>query len=92
MNNENRRPTQCDRVLRHLVKYGTITGDEADKLYGIKRLPSRISELKLDVGINFVVTFIKGKNRYEEPCHWAEYSLAEKQEVDIAELISKKAI
>ena len=90
--NENSRPTQCDRVLMHLVKYGTITGDEADKLYGIKRLPSRISEMKKEDGINFVVTFQKGTNRYGEPCHWAEYSLAEKQSVNIDELVNKKAI
>lgn len=39
--------TQCDRVLRHLSDYGSITSLEAISEYGILRLASRISDLKI---------------------------------------------
>lgn len=39
--------TQCDRILRHLRDYGSITGAEAVSEYGIYRLASRITDLLL---------------------------------------------
>ena len=38
--------TQCDRIIRHLNDYGSITSLEAMKEYGIMRLASRISDLR----------------------------------------------
>ena len=64
--------TQCDRIVRHLNDYGSITQAEASAEYGIARLASRMSDLKKR-GYKFEVVTIYGKNRYKEPCHWAEY-------------------
>ena len=68
--------TQCDRVLRHLEDYGSITSLEAVNEYGIMRLASRISDLRAD-GIAIVSETKTGKNRYGEATHYAEYRLAE---------------
>lgn len=38
--------TQCERILRHLRDYGSITQKEAYAEYGIARLASRINDLK----------------------------------------------
>lgn len=66
--------TQCDRVLRHLNDFGSITSLEAMKEYGIMRLASRISDLKRQ-GYRFKITVVAGKNRYGEPTHFNEYRL-----------------
>lgn len=38
--------TQCERILRHLKDYGSITSLEAVNEYGIMRLASRINDLR----------------------------------------------
>ena len=68
--------TQCDRILRHLRDYGSITSLEAMKEYGIMRLASRISDLKKE-GYMFQTTVKTGKNRYDEPTHYNVYRLIE---------------
>lgn len=70
--------TQCDRILRHLRDYGSITSLEAMKEYGIMRLASRISDLKND-GYMFHTTVKTGKNRYGEPTHYNVYRLIEEK-------------
>ena len=71
---ENRKLTQCDRIVDYMEKYGSITQDEADKHIGCKRLPSRIHELKL-MGYNIHTKMEKGKNRYGDPTHYARYTI-----------------
>ena len=66
--------TQCERILRHLDDFGIITSREAIMEYGIYRLASRISDLK-KMGYQFEVSFGTGKNRYNEPTHFAIYRL-----------------
>ena len=68
--------TQCERILRHLNDYGSITSREAMLEYGIYRLASRISDLKKQ-GYRFNVSFESMKNRYDEMTHFAVYRLAE---------------
>ena len=68
--------TQCDRVLRHMKDYGSITALEAMGEYGIMRLASRISDLK-GQGYPIVAERVTGKNRYEEPTSYCVYRLAE---------------
>ena len=68
--------TQCERIIRHLNDFGTITSREAIVEYGIFRLASRISDLKKQ-GYAFDVSFRTGKNRYNEPTHFAVYKLKE---------------
>lgn len=66
--------TQCERILRHLEDYGSITSLEAINEYGILRLASRITDLKR-MGFAFRVENVKGKNRYGEATNYAKYSL-----------------
>lgn len=66
--------TQCERVLRHLQDFGSITSAEAISEYGIYRLASRISDLKKR-GVPIKTEMVSGKNRYGESTSFARYSL-----------------
>lgn len=66
--------TQCERVLRHLNDYGSITSALAMEEYGIYRLASRISDLK-KLGFPIEREMVTGKNRYGESVSFAKYSL-----------------
>ena len=68
--------TQCDRILRHMRDYGTISSLEAITEYGILRLASRISDLKKR-GYNIVSTTGTAMNRYGEVTHYSVYKLIE---------------
>ena len=70
--------TQCERILRHLRDYGSITSLEAITEYGVLRLASRINDLK-GQGYNISVSRGKGKNRYGEPTSFAVYHLVEEE-------------
>lgn len=67
--------TQCERILRHLMDFGTITSVEAMQEYGIMRLASRINDLRKQ-GYDIITETATGKNRYDELTHWAVYRLA----------------
>lgn len=66
--------TQCERIMRHLEDYGSITSAEAMFEYGIMRLASRISDLK-KLKIPIEKEMVRGKNRYGEPTCYAKYTL-----------------
>ena len=66
--------TQCERVLRHLEDFGSITSLEAMQDYGIMRLASRISDLK-EAGVPISKEMVKGENRYGEQTCYAKYTL-----------------
>ena len=68
--------TQCDKVLRHMRDYGSISSIEAITEYGILRLASRISDLKKR-GHVISSTICKCKNRYGETTHYSVYKLIE---------------
>ena len=68
--------TQCDRILRHLKDYGSITSMEAMQEYGIMRLASRINDLRRS-GVAIQSETVTGKNRYGEATHYAVYKIAE---------------
>ena len=68
--------TQCERIIRHLKDYGTITSREAMIEYGIMRLASRINDLKRK-GYAISSEVQKGKNRYGETTWFSVYRLAE---------------
>lgn len=68
----NKRPTQCERLKKYFEDFGSITQLEALADLGIFRLASRISEMKKD-GFE-----IKDKqecvlNRYGEKCYIKRY-------------------
>ena len=71
--------TQCDRILRHMKDYGSITSLEAMNEYGIMRLASRISDLRAQ-GIAIDAEIRTGRNRYGEPTHFSVYRLIEEEE------------
>ena len=68
--------TQCDRILRHMKDYGSITSDEAKELYGVARLASRINDLRAQ-GVEIATETVTGKNRYGRKTRYARYRLAE---------------
>lgn len=70
--------TQCERILRHLKDYGSITSMTAITEYGILRLASRINDLKR-MGYPIISETKTGKNRYNEATHYKVYKLAEKE-------------
>lgn len=70
------RVTQCERILRHIKEHGSITSDEAKALYGVARLASRINDLRAQ-GVAITTETVIGKNKFEEPTHYARYRLAE---------------
>lgn len=70
--------TQCERVLRHLEDYGSISSLEAMQEYGIMRLASRIADLK-DQGYAIISERVTGKNRYEEQTSYCVYRLRNKE-------------
>ena len=71
--------TQCDRILRHLKDYGSITPLEAMNEYGIMRLAARINDLRSQ-GIAIASEVKTGKNRYGEGTHFSVYRLIEEDE------------
>ena len=68
--------TQCERVLRHMREYGSITAAEAMSEYGIFRLAARVSDLKKS-GHTIKTKIVTGLNRYDEKTAYAEYSIEE---------------
>ena len=68
--------TQCDRIIRHLREVGPIDDLTAYSEYGIRRLTSRIHDLKTQ-GYDIAAETKTGKNRFGEPTHYAEYRLKE---------------
>lgn len=67
---------QTDRVIAHILAYGSITAAEAYSQYGCMRLASRICDLKRK-GYNIGKVLEEGKNRYGEPERHARYFLIE---------------
>ena len=65
-----------DLILMHMKKYGSITKNEADDEYGIKRLSARINELR-NLGYPIKTDMISCKNRRGNISNFAKYSLAE---------------
>lgn len=70
--------TQCERILRHLRDFGSISSLEAITEYGILRLASRINDLKR-MGYPIISETKTGKNRYDESTHYKVYKLVEKE-------------
>lgn len=70
--------TQCDKIIRHLKTFGSISSLEAITEYGILRLASRIHDLKRQ-GYDIVSETRTSKNRFEERVSYKVYKLAEKE-------------
>ena len=68
--------TQCERIIKHMKEIGPIDDRTASALYGVRRLASRIYDLR-GQGYDIVVETKTGKNRYGEPTRYAVYRLKE---------------
>lgn len=73
--------TQCERILRHLQDYGSITQAEAVTEYGCYRLGARIFDLKAQ-GVPIRSERVTGKNRYDEPVSFSRYSIVKTERED----------
>lgn len=70
-----RKPTQAERVLAYMEKFGSITQYEALQDLGVMRLASRISDLKKK-GYPIKSEDVAVKNRFGDICYVSQYSLA----------------
>ena len=59
------RPTQCDRIVKYIKDFGSISTWQAMTDLGIARLASRVHDLKKKV-YSFKVERINTFNRYGE--------------------------
>lgn len=73
------KPTQNDRILDYIDRFGSITQDEASRDLGVKRLASRISDLKR-LGYPIISEPEIVKNRFGENCRIARYRLENEDE------------
>ena len=79
----NKRPTQCERIIRYMYRNGSITQDITECEFGCKRLPSRINELRKE-GYKFITVTETGVNRYGESCSWTRYFIPQKEVIGYA--------
>ena len=66
--------TQTDRILTHLQTRGSISQREADDLYGITRLGTRIYDLR-HRGYRIMRVMEHGQNRYGDKTAYARYRM-----------------
>jgi hypothetical protein len=72
------KPTQNERIIEYIQKFGSITQLQALQDLGIMRLASRINDLRSQ-GVAIVSEVVMGKNRYGETTHYSKYRLAEEE-------------
>ncbi len=70
--------TQCERILKHIAKHGSISSHKAMTKLGIYRLASRINDLKRR-GYNIEGKMESGRNRFGESTSFKVYRLIEKE-------------
>ena len=70
----NENPTQAQRVVEYIERFGSITQFEAMQDLGVMILASRISELKRQ-GYRIESEIVPVKNRFEETCYIKRYRL-----------------
>lgn len=68
------KPSQNERILDYIDKFGSITQYEALRDLGVMRLASRISDLK-SLGYPLVGEMVTVKNRYGEECRIKRYKI-----------------
>ena len=69
-------PTQAERVVEYMVRFGSITRAEALMDLGIANLPAVIDVLRHKKGKNIITEEVEGLNRFEQKVTYARYSLA----------------
>lgn len=74
--NAHSNPTQNERIIEHMKKYGSITQLEALNDCGVMRLASRISDLRKK-GYYIVSEMVVVENRFGEKCHVKRYKFGD---------------
>ena len=67
-------PTQNDRIIDYIKRFGSITQLEALQDLGVMRLASRISDLR-KLGYPIISESEVVKNRFGENCHIKRYRI-----------------
>ena len=75
MSKVDHKPTQNERIIDYIKRFGGITQFEALRDLGVMRLASRISDLKR-LGYPVESEMITVKNRYGEECRIKKYRLS----------------
>ncbi len=68
------KPTQNERIIDYMDRFGSITQLEALRDLGVMRLASRISDLR-SRGVPIISDIEEVKNRFGEKCHIKRYRL-----------------
>lgn len=68
------KPTQNERILDYINRFGSITQLDALQDLGVMRLASRISDLRSE-GYPIISTVEAVQNRFGEKCHIKRYSM-----------------
>ena len=66
--------TQCERIVKYMTDFGSITSIQAMQDLGVMRLASRIHDLK-EMGYHISKEDVPKRNRYGEKVHIARYRL-----------------
>ena len=82
-----KQPTQNDLVLRHLVRYGSITDAVARDKYGITRLAARIHDLRYTYGAHIYGQPRRFKTRLGRIGRYEQYRIG-----DYSRLVWREAI
>jgi hypothetical protein len=69
--------TQYRQIIDYLNKHGSITPAEAWDNFGISKLATRISEMRLKKGMKFKIEYERGANRSGVVSRYARYSWGE---------------
>ena len=69
-----KKPTQCQKILDYIHRYGSITSWQAYADLGITQLAARIFNLK-ERGYEFETERVNTKNRMGESTHYDIYRL-----------------
>lgn len=64
--------TQCERILKYMDDFGSITTMQAFMDLGVARLASRIHDIR-SMGIEIEAETRTAKNRYGENTHYSVY-------------------
>ena len=68
MSKVDHKPTQNERIIDYMHRFGSITQYEALQDLGVMRLASRISDLR-SLGYPIISETITVKNRFQEKCY-----------------------
>lgn len=76
---EDKKLSQPEVILLHLLYNGMITNKDCNECYGYRHLPSIIRDLKNDYGVTFNTIKQKGISRFKQKTEYVEYHIKNPQ-------------